>query len=78
MKKTLSFPVILIPEEKGYSCFCPELDVASQGETVEESLKMLKEAMGLHLSCLTPAELREIKARKGTRLITTIEVPIPA
>ena len=77
MKKTLSFPVILIPEEKGYSCFCPELDVASQGETVDEGLKMLKEAMELHLSCLTPVELQEIKARKGARLIATIEVSVP-
>ncbi|MBF0320793.1 MAG: type II toxin-antitoxin system HicB family antitoxin [Nitrospirae bacterium] len=33
----------------GFWVECPELDVVSQGETVEESLDMIKEAVELHL-----------------------------
>ena len=78
MKKILGFSVVAIPEKRGYSCLCPELEVASQGDTIEEGLKNLKEAMELHISCLTPRELNEIKSRKGTRVTATIEVPVPA
>jgi predicted RNase H-like HicB family nuclease len=31
-------------EEGGYSVYCPELDVYTQGETVEESIANLREA----------------------------------
>jgi len=29
--------------------WCPDLDIASQGKTIEESLENLKEAIELHL-----------------------------
>ncbi|MBI3391923.1 MAG: type II toxin-antitoxin system HicB family antitoxin [Nitrospirae bacterium] len=31
-------------EEGGYVVYCPELDVTTEGETVEEALEMLKDA----------------------------------
>jgi predicted RNase H-like HicB family nuclease len=31
-------------EEGGYSVYCPELDIYTQGETVEESIANLREA----------------------------------
>ncbi len=34
--------------EKQYVALCPELDVVSQGYTVEEALKNLKEAVELY------------------------------
>ena len=45
------FTAILEKEENGYVSLCPELDVASQGESVEESLANLKEAVELFLEC---------------------------
>lgn len=36
-------------EEKGYSALCPELDVATQGETSDEARGNLLEAAALHL-----------------------------
>ncbi|MCX7048741.1 MAG: type II toxin-antitoxin system HicB family antitoxin [Candidatus Sumerlaeota bacterium] len=40
----------LIPEEEGgYSVYCPELDIYTQGETEEECLANLKEAAEVHL-----------------------------
>ncbi len=35
--------------EGGYSVVCSDLDVASQGETIDESLKNIKEAIELYL-----------------------------
>ncbi len=74
----LGFSVLLIPEGKSYSAWCPELDVASQGDTVDQAVTNLKEALELHLECLSPEEIGEIRQRQGTRLTTTIELPVPA
>jgi len=39
-------------EGTGYSSWCPELDVASQGNTVEEARQNLKEAVELHVDTM--------------------------
>ena len=39
-------------EGTGYSSWCPELDVASQGNTVEEARQNLKEAVELHVGTM--------------------------
>jgi len=43
------FTGIVIQEDGGYSSLCPELDVASAGNTPEEARAMLLEALALHL-----------------------------
>ena len=43
------FTGILWKEEKDFSALCPELDVASQGESPAEARKNLLEAAALHL-----------------------------
>jgi len=46
----LKLTAVLVKEDVGgYSSICPELDVASQGETVEEAVGNLKEAVELYL-----------------------------
>lgn len=76
--KVSGFSAIVVPEGGSYSAWCPEVDVASQGRSVEEALANLKEALELHIECLGASELREIRKRQSTRLIATIEVPVPA
>lgn len=50
MVKELMLTATLRPEpEGGYSVFCNELDIASQGETVDEALKNIKEAVVLYI-----------------------------
>lgn len=78
MVKVSGFSAIIVPEGGSYSAWCPEVDVASQGGSVEEALANLKEALELHMECLTAAELKEIRKRQSTRLIATIEIPVPA
>ncbi|MGH9381234.1 MAG: type II toxin-antitoxin system HicB family antitoxin [Thermoanaerobaculia bacterium] len=44
-------------EGDGYVALCPELDVASQGATVEEAVANLREAVELFLECADPSEV---------------------
>ena len=44
-----SLTAIIKKGEKQYVALCPELDVVSQGFTVEEALKNLKEAVELYI-----------------------------
>jgi predicted RNase H-like HicB family nuclease len=43
------FTGVIWKEENGYSALCPELDVASQGETSDNARTNLLEAATLHL-----------------------------
>ncbi|MBI2043791.1 type II toxin-antitoxin system HicB family antitoxin [Candidatus Pacearchaeota archaeon] len=44
-----SFTATIRKGEKQYVALCQELDVVSQGYTVEEAIKNLKEAVELHI-----------------------------
>ncbi len=45
----MDFTAIIKKGEKQYVALCPELDVVSQGYTVEEALSNLKEAVELYI-----------------------------
>ena len=48
--KTIYFPAIFHPEEVGYSASVPDLEGCfTQGDTMEETLTMLEDAIGLML-----------------------------
>lgn len=49
MSKEILLTVVVKQEDKGYSVICPELNVASQGETFEESISNIKEATELYI-----------------------------
>ena len=65
---------IIEKEENGYVSLCPEVDVASQGETVSEAKANLKEALELFFKMASP---EEIHSRLHDEVyITRIEVAI--
>ncbi len=45
----MDFTAVIRKGEKQYVALCPEVDVVSQGYTVEESLSNLKEAVELYI-----------------------------
>lgn len=45
----MEFTAVIRKGEKQYVALCPEVDVVSQGYTIEEALKNLKEAVELHV-----------------------------
>ncbi len=59
MGKVQQFTAIIEREENQYVALCPELDVASQGDTVEEARKNLQEALELFFETASPQEIRE-------------------
>ena len=72
MQKQLT--AIIEREGDGFVSFCPELDIASQGGTIEEARNNLKEALELFLETASPSEI-------GSRLheeiyVTRVEVAI--
>ena len=54
--------VVIQPEGDGYVALCPELDIASQGDTVVQARENLREALQLFFET-APAE--EIARRLG-------------
>ena len=54
---TYHVSMIIEREADWYVSFCPELDVASQGKTVEEARQNLKEAVELYLKHADPSEI---------------------
>lgn len=55
---TSVYTAIIEKEGDLYAALCPELDVASQGATVEQATANLREAVELFLECADPAEVR--------------------
>lgn len=50
MKKKQLFTVVVEEDEAGYYAYCPQLQgCRTQGETYEEALKNIKEAIELHV-----------------------------
>lgn len=45
----MDFTAVIKKGEKQFVALCPELDVASQGYTIEEAIKNLKEACELYI-----------------------------
>ena len=56
MKTTRQLTAIIEREDDSYVALCPELDIASQGETVDETLTNLHEAIELFFEWQTPAK----------------------
>jgi predicted RNase H-like HicB family nuclease len=57
MKQKRLFTAIIEREGDGYVSLCPELDIASQGDTVEEARSNLAEALELFFEVANPSEI---------------------
>ena len=67
---------IIEREGDGFAALCPEVDVASQGSTVQEARANLEEAVGLFFEAASDAE---ILRRLSTEVyVTRVEVPVPS
>ncbi len=74
MRQTRQLTGIIEREGDGYVALCPEFDVASQGDSIEEARRNLLEALELFLEVADPSE---IEARMHDEIfVTRIEVPV--
>lgn len=63
---------IIQQEQGGFVALCPELDIASQGDTVETARDNLREALELFFECASPSEIQERLG--GDIFVTHVEV----
>ena len=73
-KNRRQLTAIIEREGDGYVALCPELDIASQGETIEQARENLREALELFFEAASPSE---VKRRLHSEVyVTHIEIAI--
>lgn len=70
----MKLTAIIEREGDGYVSLCPELDVASQGKSIEQARDNLKEALELFLEAASPEELK--KRLRGDIFVTQVEITV--
>jgi predicted RNase H-like HicB family nuclease len=72
MKRQLT--AIIEREGDGYVSLCPELDIASQGKTVQEARENIREALELFFESASAKEIQE-RLRQEV-YVTQVEVAV--
>jgi len=65
---------IIEREAEAFVALCPELDIASEGQTIEEARANLVEALSLFFETADPSEF--VRRFHDEIFITQIEVPV--
>lgn len=74
MKQTRQLTGIIEREGNAYVALCPELDIASQGESVEEARRNLVEALELFFETADPSEIQD--RLRDEMYVTRLEVAV--
>ena len=74
MSKTRRLTALIEREGDAFVSLCPELDIASQGTTVEEARSNLKEALTLFFQEAHPSEI--IDRLREEVFVTSIEIAV--
>jgi predicted RNase H-like HicB family nuclease len=70
----MKLTAIIEREGSGYVSLCPEVDIASQGDTVEEARNNLQEALELFFETASSEEIKE--RLHGEIFVTQVEVAV--
>ncbi len=70
----MKLTAIIEHEGDGYVSLCPELDIASQGDSVEEARDNLREALELFFETASPEEQKD--RLRGDVFVTQVEVAV--
>ena len=74
MKQIRQLTAIIGREGDGYVALCPELDIASQGDTVEDARLNLIEALELFFETADPTEVE--RRLQDEVFVTRVEVAV--
>jgi predicted RNase H-like HicB family nuclease len=74
MKRTQQLTAIIEREGDSYVGLCPELDIASQGDTIETARNNLQEAVELFFETADPTEIE--RRRHSEVFVTRLEVEV--
>jgi len=70
----MKLTAIIEREGDGYVALCPELDIASQGDSVENARDNLQEALELFFETASKEEVKE--RLRGEIFVTQVEVAL--
>ena len=74
MEQVRRLTAVIERDHDMYVALCPEFDIASQGQTIEEARSNLQEALTLFFECADP---KEVKQRfRSEVLVTQVEVRV--
>lgn len=74
MRQPQRLTAIIEREDEGFVALCPELDIASQGSSIEEARANLIEALTLFFEV---ADKAEISRRMHSEVfVTQVEIPV--
>jgi predicted RNase H-like HicB family nuclease len=74
MQQLRRLTAVIEREDDGYVALCPELDIASQGATIEEARANLVEALTLFFEVADESELT--RRMHNEVFVTQVEVPV--
>ncbi|MBU0569874.1 type II toxin-antitoxin system HicB family antitoxin [Patescibacteria group bacterium] len=81
--KVLNYRIIVSPDKQtgtgkvGFTAFCPTLGVADDGDTIEESLENIKEAIQIYVNSLVE-DRKSVPVDQPQRdIVTTTQVSAP-
>jgi predicted RNase H-like HicB family nuclease len=74
MKQAQRLTAIIEREGEGFVALCPELDIASQGDSIEAARANLIEALTLFFETASPSEI--VRREHHEVFITQVEVPV--
>jgi len=74
MKHVQQLTAIIEREGDGYVSLCPEVDIASQGDTIQAARKNLQEAVELFFETADRSEIE--RRRRSEVFVTRLEVEV--
>jgi predicted RNase H-like HicB family nuclease len=74
MVRSQRLTAIIEREDDGFTALCPELDIASQGSSIEEARTNLVEALTLFFETAAPSEVT--RRFRSEVFVTQVEVPV--
>ena len=74
MQHPVRLTAIIEREDDGFVSLCPELDIASQGSSIEEARANLVEALTLFFETADPSEVN--RRFRSEIFVTQVEVPV--
>jgi predicted RNase H-like HicB family nuclease len=74
MTETRRLTAIIEREDEAFVSLCPELDIASQGSSIEEATANLIEALSLFFETAEPSEVA--RRFRSEVFVTQVEVPV--
>ncbi len=73
----MQLTAIILPEDDGFVALCPELDIASQGDSMEEAHANLQEAVEGFLDVADDAEIVRRLSQPPVAIVSPLRVRQP-